>query len=274
MKRLLLVLIGFIALLFTANWSPVFAAPTTITKTCKFVLGDNDTKNEAREVSFVQCKRKVLEKAGSYIQSHVQVTNGKLSKEQVSTYAAAILSVEVIKEKFFFQGNSMVLEQTVKAMIDLEDVKKRLAAIVGDKSVAKKVENQQQRIKELESNVDDLRRELGSAKTTRAKAIRKQQNVVLEQIDELSKLKISIMQKIKAAENNVLKYVEVGMTRNEVLSLVGKYRGITEYYGKEWWNYGPKVWVGFNKAGLVSCISTQKTCRFVGSCSNCMVYKK
>jgi hypothetical protein len=37
----------------------------------------------------MQCKRKVLEKAGSYIQSHVQATNGKLSKDQVSTYAAA-----------------------------------------------------------------------------------------------------------------------------------------------------------------------------------------
>ena len=144
-------------------------------------------------------------------------------------------------------------------MIDLEDVKKRLAAIVGDRSVAKKVENQQQRIKELESNVDELRRELGSAKTSRAKAIRKQQNVVLEQIDELSKLKISIMQKIKSAGNKVLQYVEVGMTIDEVRQLAGKSRA-SFVKGYNWnLNYG-QVWIYFNRAGLVSCVSQGQEC--------------
>ena len=64
--------------------SPAAAKTTYITKTCSFTLGDNDTKNEAREVSFVRCKRKVLEKAGSYIQQQIQVTDGRLTKEQVS----------------------------------------------------------------------------------------------------------------------------------------------------------------------------------------------
>ncbi len=135
--------------------SPAAAKTTYITKTCSFTLGDNDTKNEAREVSFVRCKRKVLEKAGSYIQQQIQVTDGRLTKEQVSVYAAAILSVEVVKEKFSFKGSSMVLEQTVKAGVDLEQVRSRLAAIAGDKSVAKKVENQNKQIKILEAGVEE-----------------------------------------------------------------------------------------------------------------------
>ena len=109
-------------------FSPVSAKTTYITKTCSFTLGDNDTKNEAREVSFLRCKRKVLEKAGSYIQQQIKVTDGRLTKEQVSVYAAAILSVEVVKERFSFKGSSMILEQTVKASIDLEQVRSRLAA--------------------------------------------------------------------------------------------------------------------------------------------------
>jgi hypothetical protein len=237
--------------LFTGTTA--IAAPTTITETCDFVLGDNDTKNEAREVSFVRCKRRLLERAGSFIQSNVQVTNGKLSKDQVTTYAAAVLSVEVVKERFFFKGESMVLEQTVKAKVDLADVKKRLAAIIGDKSVSRKVEGQQKQITDLEKRVEELRQELGSAKTNRAKSIRKEQNVVLGRIDELSKLKIAIMQKINSASSRVLQLVERGMTPDEVLELAGPPRiESRNSHGKRGFNYG-KLWVQFEN-GLVRCI--------------------
>ncbi len=224
------------------------AAPSTITETCSFVLGDNYTKNEAREVSFVRCKRRLLEKAGSFIQSNVQVTNGKLTKDQVTTYAAAVLSVEVVKERFFFKGESMVLEQTVRAKVDIADVKKRLAAIIGDKSVSRKVEGQQKQISNLEKRVEELRQELGSAKTSRAKSIRKEQNVVLGQIGKLSKLKIEIMQKIKVASDRVLRLVERGMTPREVKALVGEPRAT----GNGAFNYGA-YWVMIED-GLVACI--------------------
>jgi len=240
-----MILIFGIFLLFIP---PVLASPTVVIEKCSFVLGDNDTKNEAREISFVRCKRKLMEKAGSFIQSNVQVTNGKLTKDQVTTYAAAVLSVEVVNERFFFKGESMVLEQTVKAKVDLADVKKRLAAIIGDKSVSRKVEGQQKQITDLEKRVEELRQELGSAKTSRAKSIRKEQNVVLGRIDELSKLKIAIMRKINNAAANAMQLVERGMTREEVIGLVGKPRtrsGSNYSYGK--------VWVQFEN-GVVRCL--------------------
>ena len=127
-------------------------------------------------------------------------------------------------------------------------MKKRLAAIIGDKSVSKKVEGQQRQIVDLERRVEELRQELGSAKTSRAKSIRKEQNVVLGQIDELSKLKIEIMQKIKITSSNVLRLVERGMTPKEVFALLGRRRaGDSGHY-----NYGD-YWVHFEN-GLVACI--------------------
>lgn len=232
--------------------SPAAAKTTYITKTCSFTLGDNDTKNEAREVSFLRCKRKVLEKAGSYIQQQIQVTDGRLTKEQVSVYAAAILSVEVVKEKFSFKGSSMVLEQTVKAGVDLEQVRSRLAAIAGDKSVAKKVEKQDKQLKTLEARVEELRDALGVAKTSRAKEIRKEQNVVIGEIDRLSKLKIKIMNNIKLTGARVIELVEIGMTPSEVQSLVGNRRSLYHMLMYESDNYG-EVWVTY-QGGIVSCI--------------------
>ncbi len=256
--------VGLPVLLCAVSLSTVSlaAAKTTyITKTCSFTLGDNDTKNEAREVSFVRCKRKVLEKAGSYIQQQIQITDGRLTKEQVSVYAAAILSVEVVKEKFSFKGSSMVLEQTVKAGVDLEQVRSRLTAIAGDKSVAKKVEKQDKQLKTLEARVEELRDALGVAKTSRAKAIRKEQNVVIGEIDRLSKLKIKIMSNVRKRrasreqkQKDVLKYVEQDWLPKEVFSLLGEPEEKRNSSSKVW-RY-TEVWIVFTnqKPVRVRCI--------------------
>ena len=257
--------VGLSVLLYAVSLvsvSPAAAKTTYITKTCSFTLGDNDTKNEAREVSFLRCKRKVLEKAGSYIQQQIQVTDGRLTKEQVSVYAAAILSVEVVKEKFSFKGSSMVLEQTVKAGVDLEQVRSRLAAIAGDKSVAKKVEKQDKQLKTLEARVEELRDALGVAKTSRAKEIRKEQNVVIGEIDRLSKLKIKIMSNVrkrrasrKQKQNDVLKYVERDWLPEEVSRLLGEPEETNEFYGIKKFRY-TNVWIIFSeqKPTRVLCI--------------------
>ena len=127
-----------------------------------------------------------------------------------------------------------------------------LAAIIGDKSVSRKVEGQQKQITDLEKRVEELRQELGSAKTSRAKSIRKEQNVVLERIDELSKVKIAIMQKIKNASNRAQQLVERGMTPDEVVKLAGAPRSKTKYAFYTGYSYG-KFWVQFEN-GVVRCL--------------------
>ena len=246
-------------------FSPVLAMTTYITKTCSFTLGDNDTKNEAREVSFLRCKRKLLEKAGSYIQQKIKVTDGQLTKEQVSVYAAAILSVEVVKERFSFKGSSMILEQTVKASIDLEQVRSRLAAIAGDKSVARKVESQDKQIKSLEARVEELRSALGVAKTSRAKEIRKEQNVVVGEIDRLFKLKIEIMRSVQKRradiarkQRDIIALIEPDMVPYEVYQLAGKPdEEVKRSTGTiSWWRYAD-AYINFTTEApiRVNCIS-------------------
>lgn len=98
----------------------------TITATHTYVLGDNDSRNDARQLCFLEAKRKVLEKAGSYIQSQSEVTNFKLSKDQITSYSAVVLSVEIVKEDFGFSNGHNSLTLTVKADVDMADVRKRL----------------------------------------------------------------------------------------------------------------------------------------------------
>jgi hypothetical protein len=125
----------------------------TVTATHTYVMGDNDSRNDARQLCFLEAKRKVLEKAGSFIQTSTEVKNFQLTKDQISSYSAAVLSVEIIKEDFGFSNGHNTLSLTVKADVDIADVKKRLAAIVADKSLQDRITGQQQQIRQLEQQV-------------------------------------------------------------------------------------------------------------------------
>jgi hypothetical protein len=248
-----IILIALLAAI-TLAVSPANAKPTVLTESCSYVMGDNDTKNDARQLCFLQAKRKLLEKAGAFIQSNVTVEGGQLTKDKVATYSAAILQVEVTGERTTYNGQSMVMELQVRAKVDLDDLRKRLTQIAGDRSVQKKIDTQQKQLRGLEADVAHLRELLNQAGPTEAKSLRKQRSVVVKQIDELENLKIAIVQRINTTGNIALKYVVPGMIPDEVVKLAGKPRSTGRNgYGWTGWNYG-RVWVMF-KTNVVDCVT-------------------
>lgn len=88
--------------------SPLFveAKVETVYATHKYVLGNNDSKNDARRMCFLEVKRKLLEKAGIFIQSHTKVTDFELTKDEISTYAFALLKVDISEENWKFVGEN------------------------------------------------------------------------------------------------------------------------------------------------------------------------
>ena len=84
-----------------------FAEVQTVTATHTYILGDNDSRNDARQLCFLQAKREVLEQAERFIQSQSVVTNFELTKDQIAPYSTAVLSVEIVKEDIgFSNGNT------------------------------------------------------------------------------------------------------------------------------------------------------------------------
>lgn len=75
-----------------------FAEVQTITATHTYILGDNDSRNDARQLCFLQAKQTVLEQAESFIQSQSVVNNFEFTKDQMTSYSAAVLTVEIVKE--------------------------------------------------------------------------------------------------------------------------------------------------------------------------------
>ncbi|MGH7182065.1 MAG: hypothetical protein ACREJN_08820, partial [Nitrospiraceae bacterium] len=58
----------------------------TITTTHTYVMGDRDSKEDARALCYMAAKRKVLEEAGVLIESASEVKNFELTKDQITSY--------------------------------------------------------------------------------------------------------------------------------------------------------------------------------------------
>ena len=233
-----------------------FAEVQTITATHTYILGDNDSRNDARQLCFLQAKREVLEQAESFIQSQSVVNNFELTKDQMTSYSAAILSVEIVKEEVGVSNGHNTLTLTVKAEVDVDQVDTLLAAIVADKNLADRVAQQQQQIREREEEVQTLNSRLSVAIPGAASELRKERTVVLENIAGLDRMQLVATQRIAREKETIqqkteliLKYILRDMTPQEVLSLVGepvkKWLFSSSGFGLNWY-YG-ELWICFDE---------------------------
>ena len=210
----------------------------TITASHTYVMGDNDSRNDARQLCFLQAKRK----AGSFIQSHSVVESFNLTKDQITSYSAAVLSVETVKEDFGFSNGHNELTLTVKADVDVGQVNKLLATIVADKNLADRVAQQQQQIRDLEAQVQTLNFRVSVATPGAASELRKERTVVFENIAELEHIKLAASRRIDSERESIrqkteiiLKYVLRRMTPQEVRNLVGEPVKKTDFQDRFWY---------------------------------------
>lgn len=149
MKKLLLPILAILLLATSA-----LAAPQVVTETHTYILGDNDSKNDARAMCFLEAKRKMLEKAGTLVMSHTQADMGMLTKDEINSYTAALIKVESSGEKWRFnESGSMAVTMTVRAVLDYDDIQKRLGEIQKDSAAKKEIIKQQKRLEKLEKIV-------------------------------------------------------------------------------------------------------------------------
>lgn len=249
--------------LLTALTLPIVALAEvqTITATHTYIMGDNDSRNDARQLCFLEAKRKVLEKAGVYIESVSEVKDFQLTKDKITSFAAAILSVEIVKENFAFENGHNTLTLTVKSDVDGADMQKRMAAIVADKGMQDRIAGQQQQIKQLEQQVQALNSRLSVAPVNASGELRKERNIVFGNIEELENKKLAAVQAITEKTELIRRYIVPRMTAKEVQGILGSPRATGHLVVNlrccmDGWNYG-EMWIFFQE-GIVVCVSRSR----------------
>jgi len=95
-----------------------FAEVQTFTATHTYIMGDHDSKDDARQRCLLETKRKILEQAGVYIESASEVKNFDLTKDKITSFAVAVMQVKDTKEAVSFQQGHTMLTLTITAQYE------------------------------------------------------------------------------------------------------------------------------------------------------------
>lgn len=227
-----------------------FAKTETFFAASTYRLSDNDSRNDARRLAYLEARKLVLEKAVSFIVNTPQAVDNSISEQEVKSYIGAIVNAAVDKEEFDSSSGSQTLKLSVKAAIDIEPLVTTLAIIRSDVNLQEKVIKEQKQLKELESRLKILQEKIYSeSKSESALYLRENRADILAKIADNDSDVVSgieaLLNNINTISAKVIKNVRNGMTRQELADIMGKYRLAASYnnnikpvfcqnYGKYW----------------------------------------
>ncbi len=140
--------------------SSVLAKTETVTCEYKYVLGENDTKHEARKIAFVEAKRRCAEQIGTLLASETVVSSSDLTKDEIRAYSLAVMKTEVVTESFLSAGDSLAVLIKLKARYDSDLMGDRFKELLSDRSRIQELKQAQEQIVALEMQMASLQRQL------------------------------------------------------------------------------------------------------------------
>ncbi|MBF0328582.1 MAG: tetratricopeptide repeat protein [Nitrospirae bacterium] len=135
---------------------PAFAEKVTFTKEYTYQASEFDSKASSRILALEQVKRLILEEIGIFITSETEVKDFHLTRDQIVTYTAGIVTTFVVDEKW--DGKIYWLKATVSA--DTNEVTKAIDKIRRDVNKSLELEQSKKKSEDLAKEVERLKKEL------------------------------------------------------------------------------------------------------------------
>jgi len=165
-----------IALLFTALLSTATFASIDVLlddeKTLilsvgsEYVLGDSDTRIDARNIALQNAKLMASESAGSYIQSHTTIVNDDISKSSVIVASSAVMKTDIKSESFKFTSDHRTkIVMVAWVEIDKKSLFGKLDDITSDDSKREQVLALQDKNSQLVKQLDRLNKQINTLAT-------------------------------------------------------------------------------------------------------------
>jgi hypothetical protein len=241
----------FLILLFSVIMlsNNLFAQNTdTVYASYRYIMGDSDSKAEAKQLCYLEAKRLCLEQAGTYIESNVTVENYQITKDEINTYAAAFVQVEIVSEEIENLGETMAINTTVKAIVNQDEMKNYIEQVKADAEMEKQLQSKDQERRKLEQNVSDQQKRLQNATPEQREHYKKDLAQALKKMAEFDSRK----QQLYIYSRKAVEKIRRGMTPRQVVEAAGKPLKNASNNGDFRFNYG-LVWVIFEK-GKVACL--------------------
>lgn len=239
--------------------APVRAEERVIEAEHTYVLGENDTRADARRTCYVEARRKAVEQAGTYVESETKVVNLSLTTDEVRAFAAAFVEAELVEEKFLASGGAFTVRCLVRAKVDTDTIGARLADFASNPTRREQLAGNAQARSDIDNGVNATS---GKHAAPRGDAL-PDENAPPPVVDlapkKLAAAKERQRQQTWRMNQAVRQVVSRGMSEGEVHELLGEPRvkklndALTSTY--ECQKYGD-LWVVF-RDGVVACTRTR-----------------
>jgi tetratricopeptide (TPR) repeat protein len=149
-------LFGFLLLTFLLLSSAAFAEPKSFVSEGKYGLGCLDSQKDAKSLALIDAKKQAIDGAVKYLAGLPDVKAAKLTGDQIHALATLMLSVEVLSEERKQTGEFSSITIKVRATLDSANIKDKIAKMRED--------DQTEHIKEMQTQLATLQKELDELK--------------------------------------------------------------------------------------------------------------
>ncbi|MDP8240972.1 MAG: tetratricopeptide repeat protein [Candidatus Hatepunaea meridiana] len=164
-----------------------WAEQKVFTQTVRYVMGENESRQELRELATLEAKRQILEQVGVYIESTTElkqrITESKTEfqdeteyKKEILAITAGVTNTEIDAEVWKEEAGVFVLYLTCRISVDTEDVNRKIQELVQDRRKLDDRKMLQDEVTRLQSDMVELRQRLELAEASQVKEIKQQRN--------------------------------------------------------------------------------------------------
>jgi len=165
--------------------SVVYALEYDVETTGEYVMGDSDTKLEARRIALEHAKRLAVEQIGTYLESETIIRNSRLEKDEIRSYASAILKTTVLSEGInLLSDKTTVFLIKIKAKVDTKILEQKINEIKIDIKRKEQLEKLQIENIKLLKDLEVISAQLRSGKTDDYKKLREKREILFERLDK------------------------------------------------------------------------------------------
>lgn len=151
----------------------------TFVRDYSYQASEADSKQSCRILATEQVKRLLLEELGTYLESHTEVVNNELTKDQINTMTAGIVKTSIVSEKW--DGQNYWLQ--AKMDVDPDEVAKNIKSMSKDKQQVSKLEEDKRQRDKTVAEIASLKKDMQEGKDTPQKI--KEYNEKVQQLKML-----------------------------------------------------------------------------------------
>jgi formylglycine-generating enzyme required for sulfatase activity len=148
----------FLIIAYLLFVSIAFAEIKVFEKEVEEIVGRDQSQEQVEAFALQKAKRLAVEEAGTYISSLTVVQNFRLARDEITALASGVTQSQVLGIPAVVLKNG-VIHVTVKARISVDTsiLDQQIKEIMKEKGTLKKLEDSQQKVRELENQLTNLK---------------------------------------------------------------------------------------------------------------------